>query len=186
MKDNRKPNEDPREGFAAIDWSRTYAYAVGLGGIYLNFKGRESAGILEEGSDAERVRRAIQTGLTDLPDAATQRPAIRSVSHREDIYSGAYVQNSPDLLVNFHPGFRVSWQTALGGFSHELIDDNTRRWSGDHIVDPEAVPGILFMNHAFTDRLARHNHAHIIDLAPTILNYLGVSVPQSMEGNSLL
>jgi predicted AlkP superfamily phosphohydrolase/phosphomutase len=181
LKDNRKPDQDLGEGFTAIDWSRTYAYAVGLGGIYLNFKGRESAGILEEGSEAERVRRAIQTGLADLPDAATQRAAIRSVSRREEIYTGPYVENSPDLLVNFHPGFRVSWQTALGGFSHELIDDNTRRWSGDHIVDPEAVPGILFMNQA-----ARHNQVQIIDLAPTILNYLGVSVPQSMEGNSLL
>jgi predicted AlkP superfamily phosphohydrolase/phosphomutase len=186
VKDNRKPDQELGEGFTAIDWSRTYAYAVGLGGIYLNFKGRESAGILEEGSEAERVRRAIQTGLAELPDAVTQRPAIRSVSRREEIYSGAYVENSPDLLVNFHPGFRVSWQTALGGFSHELIDDNTRRWSGDHIVDPEAVPGILFMNQVSINDVARHNHAQIIDLAPTILNYLGVSVPQSMEGNSLL
>jgi predicted AlkP superfamily phosphohydrolase/phosphomutase len=184
LKDDRKPDDDLAGGSAAIDWSRTYAYAVGLGGIYLNFKGRESAGILEEGSDAERVRRAIQTGLADLPDPATQRAAIRSVSRREDIYSGAFVENSPDLLVNFNPGFRVSWHTALGGLSHTLLDDNIRRWSGDHIVDPEAVPGILFMNHAFS--LARHKHAQIIDLAPTILNYLGVSVPQSMEGNSLL
>ena len=62
LKNNRKPDDDLGEGFTAIDWSRTYAYAVGLGGIYLNFKGRESAGILEEGSEAERVRRAIQTG----------------------------------------------------------------------------------------------------------------------------
>jgi predicted AlkP superfamily phosphohydrolase/phosphomutase len=181
LKDNRKPEDDLSDGSTAIDWSRTYAYAVGLGGIYLNLMGRESAGILKEGGEAERVRRAIQTGLADLPDAVTQRAAIRSVSRREEIYSGQFVGNSPDLLVNFHPGFRVSWQTALGGFSHELFDDNTRRWSGDHIVDPEAVPGILFMN-----KVALGNHAQIIDLAPTILNYLGVSVPQSMEGNSLL
>jgi len=181
LKDNRKPDDDLADGSTAIDWSRTFAYAVGLGGIYLNFKGRENAGILEEGSEAERVRNAIQTGLADLPDSVTQRAAIRSVSRREEIYSGAFLENSPDLLVNFHPGFRVSWQTALGGFSHQLLDDNTRRWSGDHIVDPEAVPGILFMN-----RVALHNRAQITDLAPTILNYLGVSVPDSMEGNSLL
>ena len=42
LKDSRKPGEDLGEGFAAVDWSKTYAYAVGLGGIYLNFKGRES------------------------------------------------------------------------------------------------------------------------------------------------
>jgi predicted AlkP superfamily phosphohydrolase/phosphomutase len=181
LKDSRKPSEELGDGFAAVDWSRSYAYAVGLGGIYLNFKGRERGGILEEGSDAERVRGAIQTGMTDFPDADTQRPAVRSVSRREELYSGPFAGNAPDLLVNFYPGFRVSWKTAVGGFSNALLENNTRRWSGDHIVDPEAVPGILFMN-----RAARHNHARIIDLAPTILNHLGVAVPDSMEGSSLL
>jgi predicted AlkP superfamily phosphohydrolase/phosphomutase len=180
LKDNRKQGGDLDEGFAQVDWSKTYAYAVGLGGIYLNFKRREGAGILEEGSEAERVRRAIQTGLAEFPDSGTQKAAVRSVSRREQLYSGAFVENSPDLLVNFHPGFRVSWRTAVGGFAHSLLEDNTRRWSGDHIVDPEAVPGVLFMN-----RAGRQNHARIVDLAPTILNYLDVSVPESMEGRSL-
>jgi predicted AlkP superfamily phosphohydrolase/phosphomutase len=181
LKDGRKPGEHPGEGFAAVDWSKTYAYAIGLGGIYLNFKGRESGGILEEGSEVERVRNAIQTGLADFPDEHTQRAAIRSVSRREQLYSGAFVENSPDLLVNFHRGFRVSWQSAVGGFSHSVLEDNMRRWSGDHIVDPESVPGILFMN-----RASLHNHARMIDLAPTILHYLGVAVPESMEGALLL
>ena len=181
LRDGKKPSEDLGEGFPAVDWSKTYAYAVGLGGIYLNFKGREGGGIVEEGSEADRVRKAIQSGLAEIPDAQTQRPAIRSVSRREDLYSGAFVGSAPDLLVNFHPGFRVSWQSAVGGFANSMIEDNTRRWSGDHIVDPERVPGILFMNHA-----ARRNEAQIVDLAPTILNYLGVPVPDSMEGKPLL
>lgn len=182
LKDNRKPSEELGEGFPAVDWSKTYAYGVGLGGIYLNLKGREGAGILEEGSaEAERVRRAIQDGLSGVPDAATQQPAIRNVSRREDLYSGAYASTAPDLLVNFHRGFRVSWQTAVGGFAGQLIEDNTRRWSGDHIVDPESVPGILFMN-----RAARRSNARIVDLAPTVLDYLGVAASESMEGITLL
>jgi len=180
LKDNRKPDENLSEGFPQVDWSKTYAYAIGLGGIYLNFKGRERSGILEEGTEADRVRKAIQTGLTEFPDGEANRPAIRSVSRREELYSGRFIGNSPDLLVNFYPGFRVSWRTAVGGFANSLLEDNKRRWSGDHIVDPESVPGILFMN-----RKARHNHAQIIDLAPTILDYLGVTVPQFMEGKSL-
>jgi predicted AlkP superfamily phosphohydrolase/phosphomutase len=181
LKDNRKPDESLSEGLLQVDWSKTYAYAIGLGGIYLNFKGRERSGILEEGTEADRVRKAIHTGLAEFPDAEANRPAIRSVSRREQLYSGRFVGNSPDLLVNFYSGFRVSWRTAVGGFANSLLEDNKRRWSGDHIVDPESVPGILFMN-----RKARHNHAQIIDLAPTILNYLGVPVPQSMEGRCLL
>jgi len=97
------------------------------------------------------------------------------------LYSGPFAQHAPDLLVNFQPGFRVSWQSAVGGFADHLIENNTRRWSGDHIVDPECIPGVLFMSQA-----SGHKDARITDLAPTILNYLGVSAPESMEGRSLL
>ena len=164
-----------------MDWSKTYAYAMGLGGIYLNLKGREHGGIVGEGGEADRVRTAIQTGLAGAPDPETGGTAVRSVSRREDLYSGAYVTESPDLLVNFSPGYRVSWQSSLGGFANQIIENNDRRWSGDHIIDPDAVPGILFLNRPLTD-----NHANIIDLAPTILKSLNVPVPQSVEGKSLL
>src|SRR5947208_7198597 len=90
LKDNRKPDEGLGEGFSQVDWSKTYAYAIGLGGIYLNFKGRERSGILEEGAEANRVRKAIQTGLAEFPDAEANRPAIRSVSCREELYSGRF------------------------------------------------------------------------------------------------
>jgi predicted AlkP superfamily phosphohydrolase/phosphomutase len=181
LKDGKKPGEELGNAASAVDWSKTYAYAVGLGGIYLNLRGRENGGILQEGTEAERVRAAIEQGLTGIVDNKKQCPAIRSVSRREQIYSGAYVSESPDLLVNFMPGFRVSWQSAMGAFSQSLFSDNDRFWSGDHIIDPESVPGILLMN-----RAARHNHASIVDLAPTILNYLGVPPHENMEGSSLL
>jgi predicted AlkP superfamily phosphohydrolase/phosphomutase len=191
LKNGKKPSEQMREGLTEVDWSRTYAYATGLGGIYLNIKGREREGILQEGSEAERVRNAIQSGMPQAIDAAKNLPAIRSVSRRDDIYSGAYVGSAPDLLVNFSPGYRVSWQSAVGGFANSLIEDNTRRWSGDHIVDPEAVPGILFIAKSGGTPLPAAvtksgNVSSIIDLAPTILNYLGVPVPKAMEGTSLL
>lgn len=181
LRDNRKPDAALGEGFRAVDWSKTYAYALGLGGIYLNWRGREREGILEEGSEAERVRHAIVQGLGGIADPATERVAIHSVSRREQIYSGAYAADAPDLVVNYAPGFRVSWQTALGGMPHGLFEDNMRRWSGDHIIDPQVVPGILFLN-----RAAKRNHADIRDLAPTILSYLGVPRHEAMEGHSLI
>ena len=181
LKGGKSPSQEIKENFTGVDWSKTYAYAVGLGGIYLNKKGRERNGILEEGTEAERVRNAITGGMAGLIDPETHAPGIRSVSRREEIYSGPYVEESPDLLINFHPGFRVSWETTVGGFSHRLFEDNTRRWSGDHIIDPDAVPGILFMN-----QRAVNNHANILDLAPTILRYLDVPPVEAMEGKSLL
>ena len=26
----------------------------------------------------------------------------------------------------------------------ELVEDNLQNWSGDHCIDPDAVPGVLF------------------------------------------
>jgi predicted AlkP superfamily phosphohydrolase/phosphomutase len=182
LKDGVSPSEEAGDGFPGVDWSNTYAYALGLGGIYLNLKGREAGGILEEASgEAERVRRAIQQGLTNLNDSEAGASAIRGVCRKEQIYSGPYAGQAPDLLVNFHPGYRVSWPTSLGGFSHCLFENNTRRWSGDHIIDRDAVPGIFFMN-----RAPLHNHVNMLDLAPTILKYLNISGHESMEGKPLL
>ncbi len=148
-----------------VDWSRTSAYALGMSGIYLNIKGRESQGILENSGEAEKVRRAIALGLTGLGDPGTGRVAVRSVLRRGDVYSGPFVEDSPDLLLNCAPGFRVSWQSALGQMGNGLFEDNTHSWSGDHIVDPEAVPGVLFMN-----RKQAREIVDISTLAPIIVS----------------
>src|SRR5437667_33077 len=101
------------------------------GRIFLYLKGREREGMLE-GAEAERVRNAIQSGMPQAVDSAKNRRAISSVMRREELYSGTYVGSAPDLLVNFCPGYRVSWQSAVGGFANSLIEKNMRRWSGDH------------------------------------------------------
>ena len=49
------------------------------------------------------------------------------------------------------------------------FEDNTKKWCGDHIIDPALVPGVLFMNRPF-----RGEGARLVDLAPTILAALGV------------
>jgi predicted AlkP superfamily phosphohydrolase/phosphomutase len=182
LKNGHKPKADAGGSFQNVDWAKTRAYAVGLGGIYLNLKCREAGGIVEEHSqDAERVRRAIEEGLAGLADPESRALAIRSVSRKERIYSGPYTTEAPDLLVNFHPGYRVSWSSSLGSFSPALFEDNTRRWSGDHIIDPDSVPGIFFMN-----RATAHTQVNMLDLAPTILKFLGAAPHESMEGKSLL
>lgn len=175
-----RPGADAGDFFHGVDWSRTKAYALGLGGIYLNLKGREEKGIVEA-SEAESLKSAIADGLTNLTDLALGKAAISSVATREQIYSGAYAHESPDLLVNFAEGYRVSWGTALGGAPEGYFEDNVKRWCGDHIIDPCLVPGVLFMNREFNGEKAR-----LLDLAPTILEALGVPKGPAMEGDSLL
>jgi len=180
LRNGVKPGAEVGEFFHNVDWSRTSAYAVGLGSIYLNVKGREGNGIVEL-DEIEALKAAISKGLTGLLDPTRGKVAIRSVVRREDVYSGPYADESPDLLVNFSEGYRVSWSTALGGVPEGHFEDNVKKWSGDHIIDPSLVPGVQFMNRAF-----RADNAHLMDLAPTILEALGVPKGPAMEGSSLL
>ncbi|HSJ62693.1 MAG TPA: alkaline phosphatase family protein [Gemmatimonadaceae bacterium] len=172
--------EEAGDFFKHVDWSRTKAYALGLGSIYLNLHGREAQGIVP-GGEAPAVARAIAAGLTGLRDAERGCHAVRAVVTREEVYSGAYAAESPDLIACFSAGYRVSWATALGGVPRGYLEDNVKRWGGDHIIDPALVPGVLFMNRPFDG-----GRASLLDLAPTILGALGAPTGSALEGASLL
>lgn len=168
------------EFFRDVDWTRTQAYAVGLGGIYLNRAGRERNGIVSDAA-AAALSRQIANRIAGLVDDPQQTVAVRGARVREDVYSGDLADEAPDVLVDFAAGYRASWRTALGGAAADVIEDNTRAWAGDHIVDPELVPGVLLMNQPF-----RGDGAQLLDMAPTIVSALGAPLPSDFEGVSLL
>jgi len=180
LKGGVRPGEEAGDLLRKVDWGRTKVYSLGLGGMYLNLKGREKQGIVEA-DEAEKLKAKIAEELSGLEDPQHSAVAIRSVVAREQVYRGEQTHEAPDLLVNFARGYRASWGTALGAVPEESFEDNTRRWSGDHIIDPSLVPGVLFMNHPF-----RQEGAGLIDLAPTILQALGVPKEPAMEGKALL
>lgn len=130
-------------GFMSVDWTRTRAYAVGLNSIYINRSGRESAGIVD-GDEADAVKRRIIDELGMLKDPGNGEPVVAEVFDGAEIYPGNGNDDAPDLVVGYAPGFRASWQTTLGAVPATLVDDNDRKWSGDHCMTPEAVPGVLF------------------------------------------
>jgi predicted AlkP superfamily phosphohydrolase/phosphomutase len=183
MKLTKKITADDKDGgglFKFVDWKNTKAYALGFGGIYLNIKGRERNGIVEKGEGADLVAEGIIKGLSELKDSSNGQSAVKKVYSSKDIYSGPNVGNAPDLLVGFQDGYRVSWQTAIGGAPAELMEDNTKKWSGDHIIDPSLVPGILLTNF----KIGRDKPS-LMDIAPSVLDCFGMSV-SDMEGQTLL
>lgn len=179
LKPGVAPGDEAGDYLRSIDWGRTRAYAVGIGSVYLNLRGREGEGIVAP-EEAPALTARVAEGLTGLTDPATGEVAVRGVTARDAAYRGPFAAESPDLVVRFAEGYRASWTTAVGGVPEGLFEDNVRRWSGDHIVDPELVPGVLLMNRPFQATGAR-----LIDLAPTILAALGVPRGAAMEGETL-
>lgn len=173
---------DKGDFFVNVDWSQTQAYALGLGQVYINVKGRESKGIVEPGEEYERVRDAIAEGLLAYIDEETGEPPVVHVWKREDVYTHFDPSLIPDLIPSNGPGYRVGWQDALGGIGKAIVEDNDRLWSGDHCsVYPPLVNGILFSNRRLVG-----DDPYMADIMPTLLELFEVAPTTELDGKSLL
>lgn len=163
-----------------VDWSQTRAFAVGLTGIYINLKGRESKGIVEPGAEAEQLRDEIAEKLAALKDEQRGEDAIKQVYNSLKIYRGPYKTEAPDLLVGYYRGYRASWETAVGEVTEKVFHPNTKAWTGDHCIDASLVPGVVFCN-----RKIKTENPRLMDIGPTVLDMFGVTVPGYMDGKAL-
>jgi len=165
-----------------VDWSKTRAYAMGLGEVYVNLEGREEQGIVKPGADYDALKKELQQRLVAMVDPETNEHPVRRVLTREEAYRKFDPNMIPDLFVTNNDGYRVSWQTSLGGIPKNLIEPNKQVWSGDHCsVDPEIVKGIFFYNR----KLATDRPPYIADVYPTVLGLLGVKAPYEVDGVEL-
>jgi len=103
--------------------------------------------------------RADETQLVVIVDERlagelwTNQPAITKVFQREEAYQLRGTEDiAPDLIVGYAKGMRGSDESALGGLPREVIVDNTDQWNGDHCMDPDAVPGVLFTSRALSKK----------------------------------
>jgi len=129
-------------------------------------QGREGRGVVPTGSEAESLKRRIADKLIELRDPATGDRVVERVYTAEETFSGPFAHEGPDMVVGFRPGYRASWQSAVGVVPHELVEDNTESWAGDHLIDPSFVPGILF-----TSVPVERDAPSVLDIAPTVLGF---------------
>jgi predicted AlkP superfamily phosphohydrolase/phosphomutase len=176
-----KDNQRNKKHLAGIDWSQTRAFAIGLTGIYLNLRGRESQGIVDPGTEATLLREEIAKKLAKLTDPNHGgQPVVKQVYNALKIYRGPYKDEAPDLIVGYNKGYRASWETAIGQVTEKIFHDNTKAWSGDHCIDPTLVPGVLFCNRPVATEKPR-----LMDIGPTALDMFGITVPKYMDGKPL-
>jgi predicted AlkP superfamily phosphohydrolase/phosphomutase len=173
-------NPDTNEPLANVDWSRTRAYGLGLNGLYVNLRGRERAGIVPPGGEADALIKEIKEKLLAVKDTQTGLPVVTRVDVASEVYQGPYSKSGPDILVGYNRGYRAGWKTILGAFPPEILEDNTNAWSGDHCMDYTLVPGVLLSNR----KIAAETPA-LTDIAPTILAEFGIATSQGMMGQSV-
>lgn len=178
-----------------VDWEETQAYAMGLGMIYLNLKGRERDGIVEP-SEARAVLEEIAGKLRKLTDdrSGTSVPVVEQVVFIDDVHDGPYRDREGDMMVGFKPTYRVSWGTTSGGMAltknaagkvvpKPIFEPNESNWSGGHVsVAPMHVAGIFASNRKVE---IPAGGVHLLHIAPTTLELLGTAQPDELDRKAL-
>jgi predicted AlkP superfamily phosphohydrolase/phosphomutase len=177
LKDGARTSGD---WFEKIDWSKTRAFSLGLTGLFINRKGREKSGIVEEGDTYVALIAEMMKKLEALVDPATGQRCIRKVRSAIASADGPYRYDAPDLLVGYEGGYRNSWECATGAVTEDIFSDNTKSWSGDHCVDPDIVPGVFFCNRPLTVE-----RPHISDISVSVLRLFGQTPLRQMLGRML-
>lgn len=163
------------------EWSRTRAYFGSQPGqsIRINLAGREPAGVVTAGEDYERLRKELTGALMALTHPETGERLIDKVWTREEIFCGPHVEQADDLIVVPNDGVYL-----IGGHHPQLVrraGAGSFPWTGCHRRD-----GIFILAGAGVTPDGIGLMANIIDVAPTVLYWLGIEIPQAIDGRVLL
>ncbi|HJS73381.1 MAG TPA: alkaline phosphatase family protein [Vicinamibacteria bacterium] len=169
----KNPNLEEDPGlFVNVDWQKTRAYGVGFNSLYLNLKGREKNGIVPP-EERQALIQEISADLLAEIDPKTGGPVVTAVYLRDETYKDrGELEIGPDIVVGTAKGTRVSGHSALGAVGKEALTDNVDEWSGDHLMDYKAVPGVLL-----TSRPLAKPAARLRDLAQSVLAEFGIDEP---------
>jgi predicted AlkP superfamily phosphohydrolase/phosphomutase len=163
-----------------VDWERTKAYAMGnMGYISINLQGREPRGSVKPGDDYRNTLNEIMKSLYDLKDPETGEPIIDHIFLREELYSGPHLSDAPDLLP-VPREFKYHLRGDYIFISNHAIE---KFWliSGGH-----RPKGIFAAAGKPVKKGLRVEGKRIMDIAPTILTYMGVPIPFDMDGKPML
>jgi predicted AlkP superfamily phosphohydrolase/phosphomutase len=163
-----------------VDWSKTKAYAIGFNALYLNIQGRESEGVVAPG-EVDATMAELQRQLTAFTDPKDGARVVLRVDRGKDVYHGPRVADAPDLVVGYDKGYGHSDESTLGEMPPEVVEDNTSRWSGNHLMAPEVVPGVLLSNRPISG--TGHD---LTDVTATLYAWYGLAPVSGMAGQPIL
>lgn len=164
--------------FNDVDWSRTRAFSVGnFGQVYLNVAGQRAQGIVTA-EEYETLRDEIAAAAVAFRDYQDGVQVVPQVYKREEIFQGISASRLPDLILHTDRARYVSFGHADFG-SNRIVEPSTGQTGHHHMV------GITVLRGPGLRQNQQISHASLLDLAPTILHYMGLAVPSYMDGRVL-
>lgn len=162
-----------------VDWSRTTAWGEGgyYARVFLNVQGREPEGTIPP-EDYESVRDDLARRIAAIPDDQGN-PIPTKVFKPEELYEDPKGV-PPDLIVVFGDLLWRSVGTIGGDEGIQTLENDTGPDDANHAQD-----GLYIVAGRGIEARGRSD-AHLLDIAPTVLEVLGIEEPPGMRGRSLL
>lgn len=182
---------ESRARFAGIDWSRTCAYSEDLNyfpNVWLNLAGREPAGVVAPG-DYERVRDEVIAALGAWRDPESGEPIVRRAWRREEVYHGPYVGAAPDIILELSEVDGYSYTClpsplAAPGETMRRLDPARAAGKLDGMSGSHRGAGVYALVAPGIEPRGPVDAA-IADMGATILDRLGLAVPDDLDGRPI-
>jgi predicted AlkP superfamily phosphohydrolase/phosphomutase len=176
---NTYPSQVTPFGQLDVNWEKTRVWSEGgyYARVFLNVKGREPQGAIEPG-EYEQFRDEIKARF-EATTTAMGKPLGTLAFKPEEIYR-ATRNVPPDLIVHFGA---LSWR-SIGGVGYPAI----------HVLENDTGPddcnhaqfGAFILAAANSPLRGEIHGAHLLDVAPTLLELSGHEIPRAMQGRSLV
>ena len=158
-----------------VDWSKTKAWSTGqMGQIYLNVKGRDTEGIVEE-DKYDSMLDELSAKLEEIKDPSGNSMKVE-VLKRAQLHTGPKSQYGPDLFVFFDEG---RWNTDEMVGAKEIHSSEYRSGYDDTV---NGLKGYFCVVGPNVREEGEKRGISVIDVAPTVLSIMGVEIPDYMEG----
>ena len=193
-----------------VDWSQTRACAATcLGHVYVNLAGRDPEGIVRP-EDYETVQAQIQDALLAVRDPETgERVVELAITNREAAALGQGGERAGDVIYAMRPGYSgdTNWfpltadgatVVRVGPQHHIEADFGDRKFIAGKFgsVHGCSLPTVslgrgtelatfMLAGPGIRAGYARAEHPELVDVAPTIADWIGIPAPRQAQGRVL-
>lgn len=163
-----------------IKWDETKAFldpTCSCKAIRINMRGKFVMGTVHSAEERKSLCNKLADELEALEVEGLSAPPIKEVFLREEVYSGPFAEDGPDILYEPNPKGLV---TCVQGKPGEPFLKPTPHRTGEHLMD-----GICLIAGPGVRADGGMHEADITDVAPTVLALMGLPVPDYMDGRVL-
>ena len=163
-------------------WDGCRAFAIpnndSVGAIRISVKGRDRHGMVDPGEEYQRVCRDIVTALCELTDGKAGRPLVKRVTLAHEEFHGPFLEQLPDITVLWDQSF--AWRTVCSPRFGTLRIRQQDSRTGSHTAH-----GFVLAMGPGVPAACTLPDGSIYDIAPTVLQGAGLSVPADFDGQPL-